>query len=167
MDCLDLSSGVETWADWEVSSATVPSSDVADEFENAALAEEIMNEVLSGSLPTVLGLEDSREFADEFCTSDFESSSESSSCTISVCEEQDVSHHCRAPVSKPSKKRVYKKEACPVCNEVFFRRHEMMRHLKASHLKIKPFQCSFCPKKFARNSHVKSHESRIHLKPAV
>uniref|UniRef100_A0A7S3EMP4 C2H2-type domain-containing protein n=1 Tax=Rhodosorus marinus TaxID=101924 RepID=A0A7S3EMP4_9RHOD len=167
MDCLDLSYGVETWDDWEDSSTTVPSLNIVDEFENAVVADGIMNEVLCDSPPPAFGLEISREFEDEFCTSDFESSSESSSCTIPVYEKQKISQRCGAAVSRSSKKRVYKKEECPVCNEVFFRRHEMMRHLKASHLKIKPFQCSFCPKKFARTSHVKSHESRIHLKPTA
>ncbi|KAJ8901424.1 hypothetical protein NDN08_007270 [Rhodosorus marinus] len=67
------------------------------------------------------------------------------------------------PVLK--KKRTYKEASCPVCGTVFFRRYEMVRHLKATHLNIRPHQCGLCPNTFSRKSHLQSHMKRIHRQP--
>ncbi|KAJ8907665.1 hypothetical protein NDN08_007774 [Rhodosorus marinus] len=59
-------------------------------------------------------------------------------------------------------KRAYKGATCPVCMKQFFRKYEMTRHHKATHLQLKPFKCSACVKSFARKSHLGLHWNNIH-----
>mmetsp|Transcript_730 Transcript_730/g.2390 ORF Transcript_730/g.2390 Transcript_730/m.2390 type:complete len:192 (+) Transcript_730:117-692(+) len=66
--------------------------------------------------------------------------------------------------SKKKRKRSYKTANCPVCKKNFFRKYEMMRHVKATHLQLKPFHCPTCPRTFARKSHLKLHWNNIHEK---
>ncbi|KAJ8904123.1 hypothetical protein NDN08_000650 [Rhodosorus marinus] len=69
-----------------------------------------------------------------------------------------------APVRKPSleRKRTYTTAACPICQKVYFRKYEMMRHLKAVHLRMKPFHCSMCSFSFSRRTLLKLHVMKIH-----
>jgi len=69
-----------------------------------------------------------------------------------------------APARKPSleRKRTYTTAACPICQKVYFRKYEMMRHLKAVHLRMKPFHCSMCSFSFSRRTLLKLHVAKIH-----
>jgi len=69
-----------------------------------------------------------------------------------------------APKRKPSqeRKRTYTTAACPICQKVYFRKYEMMRHLKAVHLRMKPFHCSKCSFSFSRRTLLKLHMMKIH-----
>lgn len=59
-------------------------------------------------------------------------------------------------------KQSHKGATCPVCMKQFFRKYEMTRHHKATHLQLKPFKCSACVKTFARKSHLALHWNNIH-----
>ncbi|KAJ8901422.1 hypothetical protein NDN08_007268 [Rhodosorus marinus] len=61
-----------------------------------------------------------------------------------------------------NKPRTYKQASCPICKKLFFRKYEMNRHVNATHLKMRPFECELCPSKFSRVSHLKSHTEKIH-----
>lgn len=64
------------------------------------------------------------------------------------------------------RKRKQKEATCSICQQTFIRKYEMMRHLKATHLQLKPYRCTECPKTFARNSHRTLHWRNIHMKHA-
>lgn len=77
---------------------------------------------------------------------------------LTVCTEKSD-----CTLDAPSRrKRKYKEALCPVCHRTFFRKYEMLRHLKATHLHLKPYPCSVCPKSFARNSHRILHWNNMH-----
>mmetsp|Transcript_23569 Transcript_23569/g.93230 ORF Transcript_23569/g.93230 Transcript_23569/m.93230 type:complete len:181 (-) Transcript_23569:61-603(-) len=53
---------------------------------------------------------------------------------------------------------------CPICHSNFFRKYEMIRHLKATHYRIRPHQCKYCKKSFARTCHLNVHIKNVHMK---
>merc|ERR1719266_1546763 len=39
----------------------------------------------------------------------------------------------------------------------------LQKHIDEMHKKITPFACEFCPKRFSRKSHLKTHQIKYHL----
>mmetsp|Transcript_17816 Transcript_17816/g.71690 ORF Transcript_17816/g.71690 Transcript_17816/m.71690 type:complete len:170 (-) Transcript_17816:150-659(-) len=60
------------------------------------------------------------------------------------------------------KKRAYMNATCPICQNTFFRKYEMMRHLKSTHFQLRPFKCHLCSHGFSRKNHLKTHLTKIH-----
>mmetsp|Transcript_5688 Transcript_5688/g.8016 ORF Transcript_5688/g.8016 Transcript_5688/m.8016 type:complete len:169 (-) Transcript_5688:335-841(-) len=60
------------------------------------------------------------------------------------------------------KKRTYMNATCPICQNTFFRKYEMMRHLKSTHFQLRPFKCHLCSHGFSRKNHLKTHLTKIH-----
>lgn len=60
--------------------------------------------------------------------------------------------------------KTYTRAMCPICQGVFFRKYEMTRHLRATHLRLKPHGCTKCSKTFSRSSHLKIHLKNVHSK---
>ncbi|KAJ8905578.1 hypothetical protein NDN08_002085 [Rhodosorus marinus] len=60
------------------------------------------------------------------------------------------------------RKRTYTTASCPICEKVFFRKYEMMRHVRATHLGMRPFHCDRCSSSFSRKAHLQLHLLKIH-----
>mmetsp|Transcript_18270 Transcript_18270/g.31642 ORF Transcript_18270/g.31642 Transcript_18270/m.31642 type:complete len:306 (+) Transcript_18270:42-959(+) len=57
-------------------------------------------------------------------------------------------------------------QPCTFCPErgLFFRRHDLVRHIKTSHICERPFPCDVCFLKFKRKSHRDMHVKSVHEK---
>mmetsp|Transcript_22663 Transcript_22663/g.39108 ORF Transcript_22663/g.39108 Transcript_22663/m.39108 type:complete len:280 (+) Transcript_22663:67-906(+) len=56
-------------------------------------------------------------------------------------------------------------ERCSFCpDRIFFRRHDLIRHIKTWHIRDRPFHCAVegCSGKFKRKSHLDSHIKAVH-----
>jgi hypothetical protein len=51
---------------------------------------------------------------------------------------------------------------CP--HRLFWRRHDLVRHIRTSHLMERPFQCNHCGARFKRKNHVEIHIRAVHEK---
>jgi len=54
----------------------------------------------------------------------------------------------------------------PSCNQSFFRKDELRRHIKTVHEKLKPYSCNICNKVFGRKDHLKTHK-KTHVRKAL
>ena len=59
--------------------------------------------------------------------------------------------------------RIVLSYVCDVCEKVFSRRGDLLKHVKADHDKIKPFVCNECERKFSESGTLKRH-MRTHTK---
>ena len=47
---------------------------------------------------------------------------------------------------------------CNICAAVCSRRSYIIRHITSKHLRERPFQCAYCPKRFSLKQYLKEHE---------
>mmetsp|Transcript_36888 Transcript_36888/g.147329 ORF Transcript_36888/g.147329 Transcript_36888/m.147329 type:complete len:212 (-) Transcript_36888:326-961(-) len=154
MDCLHLDMDLDSWWDGEDNSAISWMSDIQSKAVMDA--------------PRYQGFVTSYDCKNEVKVMDSHLKPTSPKTPMGVFDLKTPTPLESAPAQKVQKKktvrrkRTYTTAACPMCQKVFFRKYEMMRHLKATHLQMKPFHCDLCSSSFSRKAHLKLHMIKIH-----
>mmetsp|Transcript_11670 Transcript_11670/g.35597 ORF Transcript_11670/g.35597 Transcript_11670/m.35597 type:complete len:365 (-) Transcript_11670:1515-2609(-) len=53
---------------------------------------------------------------------------------------------------------------CSICNSVFTRRADLVRHIHGVHEAVRKYECTKCSRRFTQNAHLKGHYKSIHDK---
>ena len=60
--------------------------------------------------------------------------------------------------------------SCSICKSNFSSTYSVVRHIEATHVRMRGYQCDFCEKRFTTQSQKSHHEGKTHkniLRPAV